>query len=195
MRLRLAAVLVSAIAMAPVALAQQVERVASTRTPSPVNRDHPAMASGFSPVVAAAMLDAVCAPARDRLEGADKLAASAKLKAAEAPAQIRWALPEGARVWRAESLDSEVFVYAYGPKLTQCGVAIARPLGGAIAAKLREQMADASHGYAVESEQTMQAGVRFTRFKAAGFRYADLMEYASNGEAPGLLKIELLPIS
>jgi len=195
MRRHLARAFLLAAVLSPGALAQQVERVASTRTPSPVLRERPEMASGFSPVVAAAMLDTICAPARDKLEGVDKLAASAKLSPIEAPAHMRWALPEGSRVWKAESLDSEVFVYAYGPKLTQCGIAIARPLTGAIAAKLREHLGDPSHGYTVESEQTMQAGVRFTRLKAAGFRYADLLEYAAKGETPGLLKIELLPIS
>jgi hypothetical protein len=64
-----------------------------------------------------------------------------------------------------------------------------------IALKLREQMTDAAHGYKVENEQKMQAGVRFTRFRAEGFRYADLMDYPANGDAPGLLKIELLPLS
>jgi hypothetical protein len=182
--------------LAAPALGQRVARVpTSTKLPnSPVMREDPAMASGFSPVLAAALLDQVCKPARDAFTSVETLARPAGLRAVETPASIRWALPEGARVWKAQSLDSEVYVYAYGPKLTQCGVAIVRPLHEVIA-RLREQMTNAAHGYAIDNEQKMQAGVRFTRFKAAGFRYADLMDYPANGDAPGVLKIELLPLS
>jgi hypothetical protein len=195
MRIRLAFIsAVCALAAAP-AFGQHAARVpASTRPSSPVVRDNPAMGSGFSPVVAAALLDRVCKPARDDLKAADRLASSNGLRAAETPANLRWALPEGAKVWKAQSLDSEVYVYAYGPRLTQCGVAIVRPLRDVISLKLREQMTDAAHGYTVENEQKMQAGVRFTRFKAEGFRYADLMDYPANGNVPGILKIELLPL-
>jgi hypothetical protein len=183
--------------LATPAYGQHVKRVpASTARPnSPVVRDNPAMGAGFSPMVATFLLDKVCKPARDDLKATDKLASSNGLRAAETPANLRWALPDSARVWKAQSLDSEVYVYAYGPKLTQCGVAIVRPLRDVIAVKLREQMTDAAHGYAVDNEQKMKAGVRFTRVKAAGFRYADLMEYPANGDAPGVLKIELLPLS
>jgi hypothetical protein len=196
MRIQSGAIAAACVLLAAPAFGQHVARVpASARTGSPVMRDNPAMGAGFSPVVAAGLLDRICKPARDELTSAEKLARSGGLRGAETPANLRWALPEGAKVWRAPSLDSEVYVYAYGPKLTRCGVAIVRPLRDVIALKLREQMTDAAHGYKVENEQKMQAGVRFTRFRAEGFRYADLMDYPANGDAPGLLKIELLPLS
>jgi hypothetical protein len=196
MRIKSGVIAAACVLLAAPAFGQHVARVpASTRPNSPVVRDNPAMGSGFSPIVAGGLLDQVCKPARDELKSAEKLAQSGGLRAAETPANLRWALPDGARVWKAQSLDSEVYVYAYGPKLTQCGVAIVRPLRDVIALKLREQMTDAAHGYAVDNEQKMQAGVRFTRFKAEGFRYADLMDYPANGDAPGILKIELLPLS
>jgi hypothetical protein len=197
MRIRLGLIAAACALVATPAFGQRAMRVPASvaRPSSPVVRENPAMASGFSPIVAAALLDQICKPARDELRAADKLAMSDGLRAAETPANLRWALPEGARVWKAQSLDSEVYVYAYGPKLTQCGIAIVRPLRDVIALKLREQLTDAAHGYAVENEQKMQAGVRFTRFKAAGFRYADLMDYPTNGDTPGVLKVELLPLT
>ena len=197
MRIRFGMIAAACVLVATPAFGQHATRVpaSATRPNSPVGRENPAMASGFSPIVAGALLDQVCKPARDELRASDKLATAGGLRAAETPANLRWALPEGARVWKAQSLDSEVYVYAYGPKLTQCGVAIVRPLRDVIALRLREQLTDAAHGYAVESEQKMQAGVRFTRFKAAGFRYADLMDYPTSGDTPGVLKVELLPLS
>ena len=197
MRLQLATIAGACALLATPAFGQRAERVpaSASRSSSPAVRDNHATATGFSPIVATALLDQICKPARDELRAADKLANAGGLRAAEAPANLRWALPEGARVWKAQSLDSEVYLYAYGPKLTQCGVAVLRPLRDVIALKLREQLTDVAHGYAVENEQKMQAGVRFTRFKSAGFRYADLMEYPANGDTPGVLKIELLPLS
>ncbi len=196
-RFRFEMVCTVALLLAAPAFGQKVERItATTRAANaPVMRDDPAMASGFSPVVAAALLDSICKPARDQMKSADKLANAGGLSLVPDATALRWALPSGADVWRVESIDSDVYLYAYGPRMTQCGVAIFRPLRDAIAMKLGEQLTDASHGYAVESQQTLDAGVKFTRYKAAGFRYADLMEYPANGATPGLVKIELLPLS
>lgn len=197
MRVQSGLICAAAVLLAAPAFGQKVERVTATTRPAntPVMRDDPAMASGFSPVVAAAMLDSICKPARDQSKSADKLARAGGLSPVPDASALRWALPAGAQVWRVESIDSEVYLYAYGPRMTQCGVAILRPLRDAIAMKLGERMTDASHGYAVETRQTLDAGVTFTRYKAAGFRYADLMEYPANGATPGLVKIELLPLS
>ncbi|MBI1360368.1 MAG: hypothetical protein GC155_08820 [Alphaproteobacteria bacterium] len=197
MRIRSGLIFMAAALLAAPAFGQKVERVTATARAanSPVTRDDPAMASGFSPVVASQMLDSICKPARDQLKSAEKLARAGGLAPVPDPAALRWALPAGAQVWRVESIDSEVYVYAYGSRMTQCGVAILRPLRDAIAMKLGDEMTDASRGYAVESRQTLDAGVKFTRYKAAGFKYADLMEYPANGATPGLVKIELLPLS
>ncbi len=172
----------------------EVQTVSDVRMNSPVRRDDPAMfGGGFTPDVAATLLQKVCKPATDKTDNIEKLVAAWDLKPVETPQAIRWALPEGAKVWSADTVDSRLYVYAYGVGLSQCGAVIARPLPGAIADRLQGAMSRDALGFQVDSDQEMAGGVRFVRMKSAASRYADMLEYPPSGNAPGLLKIELLP--
>jgi len=173
----------------------EVSTIAATAHPaSPVRRTDAAMfGGGFSPEVAANLLDRVCQPASERNDSISDIAEKAGLKAVESPVSVRWALAEGARVWAADTVDSRLYVYAYGAGLKTCGAVIARPLPGVIAERVRVAMSADGRGYQLDSEQTLGAGVKFVRMKSATGRFLDLLEYPATADAPGLLKIELLP--
>jgi hypothetical protein len=144
----------------------------------------------FSSEAAAGVLARVCASG----QGVAGLAASFNLPSVEVPQSIRWAVPADTRVWRVESTDSTVYLYAYGSGPEHCGALVARPLAGATAANFRTAMTQPSGGgYVVETEQARDNGGQFVRFRSAQGRFVDLQEYGATEEAPGLLKIELLP--
>lgn len=167
---------------------------ATVRPASPVQRTDPAMfGGGFSPEVAASLLERVCQPASERSDSISDIADRAGLRAIEAPVSVRWALPDGVKVWAADTVDSRLYVYAYGAGLKSCGAVIARPLAGVIGERVRVAMAADGRAFQQESEQVLGAGVKFVRLKSAAGRFLDLLEYPSTSDAPGLLKIELLP--
>jgi hypothetical protein len=150
-------------------------------------------AKRFSPIVTAGLIDSICRASEGDGKGVGAFAEAAGLAALEAaPANLAWALPEGSRTWAAESLDGAVYVYGYGEEPLKCGVSIVRPITGVTAQLVVEQFAAAAKPFAVDSTQDMGAGVVFTRLKSADGRFIDILDYPRNGDAPGVLKVELL---
>lgn len=147
----------------------------------------------FSPLVTARLIDTVCRAAEGDGKGVAAFAAAAGLaEGAPAPANLAWALPEGALSWKAESLDGEVYLYGYGEEPLKCGVSIVRPITGVTSTLVVEQFGKAEKPFAVDSTQDMGGGVIFTRLKSADGRFIDILDYPRNGDAPGVLKVELL---
>jgi len=147
----------------------------------------------FSPVVAAKLIESVCRASEGDGKGVASFAASAGLaEAAPPPANLSWALPEGAQTWAADALDGEVYVYGYGEEPLKCGAAIVRPITGVTSLLVVDQFAALAKPFAVDSTQDMGGGVIFTRLKSADGRFIDILDYPRNGDAPGVLKVELL---
>ncbi len=160
--------------------------VAAPSAPSPA-----ATFGQFSYEAAANLVDQVCASTSDA-----NIAAAAlrlHLPAAEQTRSIAWALPADMKAWDVDTLDSDVFLYTYGAEQKSCGAVIARPLAEIVRQRLQAELQKAPHSYAVDSEQTLEANVKFVRFRSANGRFLDLMEYPTAGEEPGLIKLELLP--
>lgn len=147
----------------------------------------------FSPIVAATLIDTVCRAAEGDGKGVPSFAETAGLAPhGLAPTYLAWALPEGAQTWAAEALDGEVYLYGYGETPLKCGVSIVRPIPGVTSQLVIEQLAKSAKSFAVDSTQDVGGGVIFTRLKSADGRFIDLMDYPRKGDAPGVLKVELL---
>lgn len=143
----------------------------------------------FSSEVAVAAITRVCAAGQGVAAAADSFG----LPVADAPASVRAALPGDARLWRVESTDSAVMLYVYGSGPEHCGAVISRPLAGATSAGIQTAMTEPAQGYVVENKQDQGGGNQFVRFRSKAGRFVDLVELAAKGDAPGLIKLELLP--
>lgn len=161
--------------------------VGLTRSTAP---GKPATSFGkFSAEVAAAAIAQVCETGQGIAAAADGFG----LPTLETPMSVRWAVPADARVWRVESTDSAVFLYAYGSGPEHCGALIARPLPGAVSAGIKTTLTQPARGYVVDSQQDQGGGNQFIRFRSSKGRFIDVTEYAANGDNAPLIKMELLP--
>jgi hypothetical protein len=161
--------------------------VGLTRSTAP---GKPATSFGkFSAEVAAAAIARVCETGQGIAAAADGFG----LPTLDTPMSVRWAVPGDARVWRVESTDSSVFLYAYGSGPEHCGALIARPLPGAVSAGIKTALMQPARGYVVDSQQDQGGGNQFMRFRSSTGRFIDVTEYAANGDNAPLIKMELLP--
>jgi hypothetical protein len=161
--------------------------VGITRSTTP---GRPAVSFGkFSAEVAAAAIVRVCETGQGIAAAADGFG----FPTLDPPMSVRWAVPGDTRVWRVESTDSSVLLYAYGSTPEHCGALITRPLPGAVSAGIKAALTQPGRGYVVDSQQDQGGGNQFIRFRSSTGRFIDVTEYAANGDNPPLIKMELLP--
>lgn len=139
------------------------------------------------------LLLSICAAAADDGGDAGSLAASSGLTAQDAPSLVRPVLPEGAKVWGVAATDAQVLLYVYGPAGAGCGAVIARPLDVKLVGdRLKAALVATESRFERISEETMDQGVVFTRFRSAEGRYIDVLEFPERNGTPGLVKAEFL---
>jgi hypothetical protein len=166
--------------------AAAADNVGLTRSTAP---GKPATSFGkFSAEVAAAAIARVCETGQGIAAAADGFG----LPSLDTPMSVRWSVPADARVWRVESTDSTVFLYAYGSAPEHCGALIARPMVGAVTAGIKTALTAPGRNYVVDSQQDQGGGNQFIRFRSSTGRFIDVTEYAANGDNPPLIKMELL---
>lgn len=143
----------------------------------------------FAPQAAAQAVLEICAEAG--FSGASTPAAHG-LTSSVREASVAWALQPDAALWRVDSRDGEVLLYAYGPDQTKCGVVISFTVPEGVRSAVAAELETAG-GYTVASESELSPGVNFVRmFNADTARYVDIVDYPSSAKSPGLVKIELL---
>jgi hypothetical protein len=145
----------------------------------------------FAPLAMAGLIEKLCRGAEK--DGGDLivLAKAAGLgDPRDPPYDLKRALPESAQVWPAPSADGALFLFGYGERPLKCGAAVLRPMP--VIGFDRALTELRKNGFAIDSNETLNGSMRWTRLRAGGGQFVDLVEYPPEGSSPGVLRADLL---